>query len=59
MKASRLIGILLEEVLLKGDGDVKYENYYDDHRGIYELEVKEDIDASGKLIKRTFLLKDS
>lgn len=62
MKASKLISLLMEEVLSKGDGDVVFESY-NDHIGIYEeisiysMELNEDEDSSGKVTKRTFVLQ--
>ena len=50
MKASKLISLLMGEVLSKGDGE--FENF-----SIHSLEVDEDEDHSGKVTKRTFVLQ--
>lgn len=61
MKASKLISLLMEEVLSKGDGDVVFDDYLGN--GNYQklnvgyLLVNEDEDHSGKVTKRTFVLQ--
>ena len=58
MKASKLVSILLETILTKGDGDVEFEMFYNDRHEIYDVEVLEDEDVNGNVTKRTFVLKD-
>lgn len=59
MKASRLIALLIEEVLSKGDGEVEYEFSYANVMPVHSFTVEEDVDAFGKVTKRTFLLQYS
>lgn len=61
MKASKLISLLMEEVLSKGDGNVVFDDYLGN--GNYQklnvgyLLVNEDEDHTGKVTKRTFVLQ--
>ena len=61
LKASKLISLLMGEVLSKGDGEVVFEAYAGDGEfenfSIHSLEVDEDEDHSGKVTKRTFVLQ--
>ena len=63
MKATKLIALLTEEVLKKGDGEVVFvdidlpEN--SEQHSIYTMEVHEDEDAEGNVTKRKFVLFNS
>ena len=59
MQASRLISILIEEVLSKGDGKVVFEDYSGDLLQIQYFETREDENVDGKVTKRTFVLQNS
>lgn len=59
MQASRLISLLMEEVLSKGDGEVVFEYYSGDFLQIQYFETREDEDFDGKVTKRTFVLQNS
>ena len=56
MKASELVGKLMEEVLKNGDGEVVFEYFGGQFENIYEITPIEDVDAFGKVTKRLFVL---
>lgn len=57
MKASELIGKLVEEILKNGDGTVYYEYFTDELEDVELIDIKEDQDYSGNLIQRKFILR--
>jgi hypothetical protein len=57
MKASKLVSFLMEEILSKGDGEVVFEYFSNEYEPIDCLDVYEDEDHSGKVTKRTVVLK--
>ena len=62
MKATRLIALLTEEVLKKGDGEVVFDfglTENSEQHSIYTMEVHEDEDANGSVTKRKFVLFNS
>jgi len=56
MKASELVGKLMEEMLKNGDGEVVFEYFRGQVEDIDNITPIEDVDAFGKVTKRLFVL---